>query len=1584
MARRNRVRRWFSNQPLRLEDRIAPAVFTAFDRASGQLTVSCDADDAIVLATAPDGSLSLNGVAIKIEISGVIISSADIAAITVTGSDFNNFIDVSGLVGDFASDVCCMKWDPLAFRVVIKAGGGDDVIIGSNYDDLIYGGAGADSSFGGAGNDYFADVWADLTSDLVIDGGTGSNALVPGIKGGGVFGVTIAPDSGACSFSWGASNPVSTVNVGSGIITGDEDCDGTVDDPDISDVRLKVASSSSGYLMKGVIRDGRVVDLSFDSGGGGTPPPPVNRWSFGASDAGSWTLGAGGGAGRIGKISVTGTPGNDIFNVEPGASGVAVNGAEGFDVVSVNTFGLPFTQTTDSVSVSGKSSVSVLNAESVLPGVTFTGAAADYFLKIKGISAELVLPPGPFLPGSTVPVSVSITNNSPTPVESVSLNFTKIEMKYHSASDGVTARTTVAPVDSSLVDQAAGRAPRGGDVTFELETLPAGKTMTASFLAVMPPDGSSLDVTGSLSLSTATGTHIKGAELHRIAHGTHIKHATIVYRSSVPAGQAPTLVGATATNEPLFLLDGAGTDPTVVTVTPGKHLYLNGFMIDVAFDGKTSGNAPVSQASVDFSGSVVAFISSATNLLPPGQLDANGFADLFVSSSVSSSTDSQRSMRPVRISAPGAEPNGACRNPRVTGDGRFVFFESKATNLDSSVTDTNNDWDLFACDLTTMSVRCVSIVPSGLSTANKGVLTWDVSDNGDTVAWITEATDAGSGGGGGSAGGALAVVKKKKGSTTKLTQIEIEAFSWGVSQSGMRVAGDGSVVVIGTDAPLSSLLSVPDNNGAFDLLLVDAETGKLGCASLNATGMATGNGASYAADISFDGKHVSFLTSATDLSSGPNPAGTSVAIRRIKADMYCEDVRFQYSPSATFQRIAGDGQSVVFNSKTDFRSSGAPDLTVRNLWSMDLHSPLVSLVSQSTKGTPVSTEDCDDAAKFHSGAVMFTTSEPLDPDSDDDSFSDIYVSTAHVSFFYKYDKASSVIFKRSSSTGDFEVFDPATGTTLATRPASATRFVRVTGNDGVAEEFGVDLSSGLTRLSSVTVSGGTGAGDSIRLLSAPTASVSVTGFDSASPGSFALGKVGSNASTGLKDTLKTRVRVFSSGVEDVFDETGASDVVIQALPPTGAGQSVSLAAGSGSGAGKVSMQDFHFTMIHQKVKFLDLIGSPGNDTFTVSGSGFPTGQRMRLFAGPGNDVMSAAALSQPVPVVLDGGTGDNTITGNGLSSTLVCGQGNDEVFPGIADITDVFIPSASIYTLTVRGSDFGPVSFARCEFPVALDLDSTSAQPLGSFGGSITFDSRVRACVGSPYDDSFACDLVPAVHRSVDGGGQVAGGTGDALTVDGGGVPTTVRRCGPGDSVPEVACPSPFYFLSMPPVGSPPAGRVDFGGIESPFATNAGSPAAPAVVVNGGGTQRSRVTGLVVPFNFAAEFTGDPASLLQITDKTGSPVPFSVELLQLGGLATAYVSFTGTNLQAGSLPDGRYTVSLPGSSVVGGLPGGDFQTTFHRLFGDADGDATVTVSDFLAFRLAFLSNNFAFDFDGSGTVGSADFLQFRLRFLQSV
>ena len=82
----------------------------------------------------------------------------------------------------------------------------------------------------------------------------------------------------------------------------------------------------------------------------------------------------------------------------------------------------------------------------------------------------------------------------------------------------------------------------------------------------------------------------------------------------------------------------------------------------------------------------------------------------------------------------------------MTGDGRFVVFESKATDLVPGLIDTNNEFDLFRYSIQTGSVECLSLNTTGTGTGNKGVFSSTASADGETICWLTEATDVNPGG----------------------------------------------------------------------------------------------------------------------------------------------------------------------------------------------------------------------------------------------------------------------------------------------------------------------------------------------------------------------------------------------------------------------------------------------------------------------------------------------------------------------------------------------------------------------------------------------------------------------------------------------------------------------------------------------------------------------------------------------------------------------------------------------------------------------------------------------------------------------
>ncbi|MBX7103639.1 MAG: hypothetical protein K1X57_06135, partial [Gemmataceae bacterium] len=183
----------------------------------------------------------------------------------------------------------------------------------------------------------------------------------------------------------------------------------------------------------------------------------------------------------------------------------------------------------------------------------------------------------------------------------------------------------------------------------------------------------------------------------------------------------------------------------------------------------------------------------------------------------------------------------------------------------------------------------------------------------------------------------------------------------------------------------------------------------------------------------------------------------------------------------------------------------------------------------------------------------------------------------------------------------------------------------------------------------------------------------------------------------------------------------------------------------------------------------------------------------------------------------------------------------------------------------------------------------------------------------------------------------------------------------------------------------------DSNGFDDMFAYITPPPTITSMKVADGLAQRSVVRSLTVTFDQPVTFAGDPAGAFVV--RRGSETVALSAAVTTGTATTVTLTFSGPGTQFGSLVDGRYSLTVLSNQVLGiesldgdadGLAGGDYVANFHRLFGDANGDARVDAVDFLAFRLGLGLNNPAFDFDGDGVVGPTDFLQFRLRFLQGV
>lgn len=124
-------------------------------------------------------------------------------------------------------------------------------------------------------------------------------------------------------------------------------------------------------------------------------------------------------------------------------------------------------------------------------------------------------------------------------------------------------------------------------------------------------------------------------------------------------------------------------------------------IVSIDSDG-TQANGFSESPSVSADGQRLAFYSSATNLVPG---DTNGAGDIFVHDL------STRTTTRVSVASDGAQASTSSTSPCISGNGRFVAFQSAAANLVPN--DTNDASDVFVHDLETGTTTRVSVSTDG-------------------------------------------------------------------------------------------------------------------------------------------------------------------------------------------------------------------------------------------------------------------------------------------------------------------------------------------------------------------------------------------------------------------------------------------------------------------------------------------------------------------------------------------------------------------------------------------------------------------------------------------------------------------------------------------------------------------------------------------------------------------------------------------------------------------------------------------------------------------------------------------------------
>lgn len=298
--------------------------------------------------------------------------------------------------------------------------------------------------------------------------------------------------------------------------------------------------------------------------------------------------------------------------------------------------------------------------------------------------------------------------------------------------------------------------------------------------------------------------------------------------------------------------------------TPATTLISVGLNGSSANDNSGENPGQVNSLAVSTDGRYVAFESDASNLVPS---DTNGVGDIFVRDTCTGASSCTPSTILVSVTTTGAQANAYSANPAMSIDGRYVAFESSASNLVPGVT--TGIQNIYLRD------TCIGATPPCVPA---------------TVLISTGPSGTGS-----------------DGPATEAT-----------------ISSDGRFVAF---AALAKTLVAGATVQLYDVYLRDACTGASGCVPSTSlvsvsNGGVEGNGASLEPSISSNGRFIAFGSTSSNL--------TSAGLQGTISNIFVRDTCYGSSgctptiiqiPSATSPgagngqpSISGDGTLVVYGS----------------------------------------------------------------------------------------------------------------------------------------------------------------------------------------------------------------------------------------------------------------------------------------------------------------------------------------------------------------------------------------------------------------------------------------------------------------------------------------------------------------------------------------------------------------------------------------------------------------------------------------------------------------------------------------------
>ena len=311
-----------------------------------------------------------------------------------------------------------------------------------------------------------------------------------------------------------------------------------------------------------------------------------------------------------------------------------------------------------------------------------------------------------------------------------------------------------------------------------------------------------------------------------------------------------------------------------------------------------------SQPAISGDGNHIAFLSLATNMVAG---DTNGKNDVFVRQRTGTPATTR-----VSVNSAGVQGDGHSSMPSISADGRYVVFQSVATNL--VAIDSNSATDIFLRDRSTTTTKRLSVNSSEQQAVGGGSEEAQISADGSRVVFRSVANNLAPG----DTNGVFDIFVRDitAGTTTRVSVSSGGAEANGASKEP-TISADGTRVAFVSSA---TNLVAGDTNAKDDIFVHDLETGETRRVSVTSAG-AEASGASEKPSISGTGQFIAFRSIANDLVTGD----TNIAQDIFRHDRLPIPPQVVVPANQTLDVPAGG--SAVFNYTATATDAEGTDLT---------------------------------------------------------------------------------------------------------------------------------------------------------------------------------------------------------------------------------------------------------------------------------------------------------------------------------------------------------------------------------------------------------------------------------------------------------------------------------------------------------------------------------------------------------------------------------------------------------------------------------------------------------------------------------